>query len=160
MTQATKPSDYSSLQIRQNTATGTIALLVFLAAGVLAACLPLLGNTLAVQWAREFLMLLALASLWNLLAGYAGLVSVGQQAFVGFGAYAFLHFSLSADKSIGQDWTQIDPITGLGKTITLADSFPAWMFVGPLHPLVSVLLASLVPQCRCCFQWGKRRQCD
>ena len=25
---------------------------------------------------------------WNLLAGYAGLVSVGQQAFVGFGAYA------------------------------------------------------------------------
>ena len=30
---------------------------------------------------------LALASLWNLLAGYAGLVSVGQQAFVGLGAY-------------------------------------------------------------------------
>jgi branched-chain amino acid transport system permease protein len=29
----------------------------------------------------------ALASLWNLLAGYAGLVSVGQQAFVGLGAY-------------------------------------------------------------------------
>ncbi len=30
----------------------------------------------------------ALASLWNLLAGYAGLVSVGQQAFVGVGGYA------------------------------------------------------------------------
>src|SRR6185295_21486 len=29
----------------------------------------------------------ALASLWNLLAGYAGLVSVGQQAYVGLGAY-------------------------------------------------------------------------
>src|SRR5262249_55607742 len=28
-----------------------------------------------------------LASLWNLLAGYAGLVSVGQQAYVGFGGY-------------------------------------------------------------------------
>ena len=35
----------------------------------------------------EFFSLLALASLWNLLAGYAGLVSVGQQAFVGIGGY-------------------------------------------------------------------------
>ena len=31
--------------------------------------------------------MLALAQLWNLLAGYAGLVSVGQQAFVGLGGY-------------------------------------------------------------------------
>jgi branched-chain amino acid transport system permease protein len=35
----------------------------------------------------EFLVLLALAQMWNLLAGYAGLVSIGQQAFVGVGAY-------------------------------------------------------------------------
>ena len=28
--------------------------------------------------------------MWNLLAGYAGLVSVGQQAYVGLGAYALL----------------------------------------------------------------------
>ncbi len=31
-----------------------------------------------------------LASMWNLLAGYAGLVSVGQQAFLGLGAYFVL----------------------------------------------------------------------
>ncbi len=35
----------------------------------------------------EIFLYLALASLWNLLAGYAGLVSVGQQAYVGFGGY-------------------------------------------------------------------------
>jgi branched-chain amino acid transport system permease protein len=35
----------------------------------------------------EFFLYLALASLWNLMAGYAGLVSVGQQAYVGFGGY-------------------------------------------------------------------------
>src|SRR5258708_11831891 len=34
------------------------------------------------------LTMLALAQYWNLLAGYAGLVSVGQQAFVGLGGYA------------------------------------------------------------------------
>ena len=31
--------------------------------------------------------MLALAQCWNLLAGYAGLISVGQQAFVGLGGY-------------------------------------------------------------------------
>ena len=34
--------------------------------------------------------LLALAQMWNLLAGYAGLVSIGQQGFVGLGAYALI----------------------------------------------------------------------
>jgi branched-chain amino acid transport system permease protein len=36
------------------------------------------------------LIVLTLASMWNLLAGYAGLVSVGQQAFFGIGAYFVL----------------------------------------------------------------------
>jgi len=41
----------------------------------------------------EMLLYLSLACLWNLLAGYAGLVSVGQQAYVGLGGY--LLFSLT-----------------------------------------------------------------
>ena len=133
-----------SFSVQQNTATGTIAIAVFAILVVAAAGLPFLGNTLAVQWGREFLMLLSLAALWNLLAGYAGLVSVGQQAFVGFGAYAFLHFSLDPGKVLGQDWSQIDPVTGMGKTITLADSFPAWIFVGPVHPVISVLMVMIL----------------
>jgi branched-chain amino acid transport system permease protein len=36
------------------------------------------------------LIVLTLASMWNLLAGYAGLVSVGQQGFFGLGAYFVL----------------------------------------------------------------------
>jgi len=39
-------------------------------------------------------IVLTLASMWNLLAGYAGLVSVGQQGFVGLGAYFVLIFAL------------------------------------------------------------------
>jgi branched-chain amino acid transport system permease protein len=35
-------------------------------------------------------VILTLASMWNLLAGYGGLVSVGQQAFLGLGAYFVL----------------------------------------------------------------------
>ena len=35
----------------------------------------------------EIYLYLSLACLWNMMAGYAGLVSVGQQAYVGFGGY-------------------------------------------------------------------------
>ena len=35
-------------------------------------------------------ILMTMASMWNLLAGYAGLVSVGQQAYIGLGAYFVL----------------------------------------------------------------------
>ena len=38
----------------------------------------------------NFFILLTMATMWNLLAGYAGLVSVGQQAFIGLGAYFVL----------------------------------------------------------------------
>ena len=41
----------------------------------------------------EFFALLALAEMWNLLAGYAGLVSIGQQAFIGLGAYGLYTFA-------------------------------------------------------------------
>ncbi len=40
----------------------------------------------------QFFCYLAMAQMWNLLAGYAGLVSIGQQAFIGFGAYALFVF--------------------------------------------------------------------
>jgi branched-chain amino acid transport system permease protein len=44
--------------------------------------------------AADMLIYLTLAQLWNLLSGYAGLVSVGQQAFVGLGVYAFYFVSV------------------------------------------------------------------
>lgn len=44
----------------------------------------------------EIFLYLALASLWNLLAGYAGLVSVGQQAYVGFGGYMLFGLTIFA----------------------------------------------------------------
>jgi len=55
----------------------------------LLACLaaPLLAGNSGRQLGVEFTVTLTLAALWNLLAGYAGIVSIGQQAFVGFGGY-------------------------------------------------------------------------
>ncbi len=44
----------------------------------------------------DIFLYLALASLWNFLAGYAGLVSVGQQAFVGLGGYGLFALATKA----------------------------------------------------------------
>jgi branched-chain amino acid transport system permease protein len=42
----------------------------------------------------EFLYYLAIAQMWNLLAGYGGLVSIGQQAYIGIGAYTLAAIAL------------------------------------------------------------------
>lgn len=55
---------------------------------ILLAALPLFAERGLIQDLFFILTMLVLAQLWNLLAGYGGLVSIGQQAFVGIGAYA------------------------------------------------------------------------
>jgi len=42
----------------------------------------------------EIFLYMSLATLWNLMAGYAGLVSVGQQAYVGFGGYVLFALTM------------------------------------------------------------------
>lgn len=64
-------------------ATAIIALLALVALVVA----PWLTGRANIRLLGEMYSFLALATLWNLLAGYCGLVSVGQQAFVGFGGY-------------------------------------------------------------------------
>lgn len=60
--------------------------LAFLGAALPA--LPLWVDTGTLRLATEIACMLALATLWNLLAGFAGIISIGQQAFVGIGGYA------------------------------------------------------------------------
>lgn len=61
---------------------------------VVVATAPYWAGRAELRLFSEFLSFLALAVLWNLLAGYAGLLSVGQQAFVGLGGYVL--FTLCA----------------------------------------------------------------
>jgi branched-chain amino acid transport system permease protein len=70
------------------------------AAGLLAlTAAPFWGGRDDLQLLSEVYTYVALASLWNLLAGYAGLVSVGQQAYVGLGAYVLFAFAILAGLS-------------------------------------------------------------
>lgn len=49
---------------------------------------PFVGDRSLLVSLTQLMILIALGELWNLLAGYAGIYSFGQQAFVGIGAYA------------------------------------------------------------------------
>jgi branched-chain amino acid transport system permease protein len=55
--------------------------------------LPYFGSPGFMRWAVEVMCYLVLAQMWNLMAGYAGLLSVGIQAFVGIGGYSVFVFA-------------------------------------------------------------------
>jgi branched-chain amino acid transport system permease protein len=69
---------------------GIVALV--LVAVLLAA--PWWGSTATLSLIGQMMVYISLASLWNLLAGYTGLVSVGQQAYVGLGTYVLVFCAL------------------------------------------------------------------
>ncbi|QUX92245.1 branched-chain amino acid ABC transporter permease [Marinomonas sp. A3A] len=66
---------------------GRPALLIGVLLLVVLATVPFWSSGLVVDKLTTLFVYILLAVMWNLLAGYAGLVSVGQQAFFGLGAY-------------------------------------------------------------------------
>ena len=95
-------------------------LLGLLAAMLLAA--PWIFDPAALQILTELLCLLVLAVMWNLLAGYADIVTIGQHGFVGIGCYAFYAFAVLAD---------VDPYLAipLAGVVTLAFALPAMVII-------------------------------
>ena len=88
---------HSDLSTRIGMAFWTMLVLALVAA-------PYWGERQTLRLLTEVFSYVALASLWNLLAGYAGLVSVGQQAFVGIGGYTLYLCAL---------WAGINPLLGM-----------------------------------------------
>ena len=70
-------------------------------------------------------IVLTMASMWNLLAGYAGLVSVGQQAFVGLGAYFVLILALHGTSPFAAL-----PVAAIGCGVA---ALPMWWLVSRLR---------------------------
>ncbi len=88
MTEATTYRVIQSTPSSQMAALAALALLVILVAA------PWWAGRGDMRLLSEIFLYLSLAVLWNLLAGYAGLVSVGQQAFVGFGGYGLFALAM------------------------------------------------------------------
>lgn len=77
-----------TFRVETRTPAARIAGIAALIGIVVLFALPAFASRSLIQDLFFILTMLVLAQFWNLLAGYGGLVSVGQQAFVGFGAYA------------------------------------------------------------------------
>ena len=89
---------------------------------VVLAFAPYWGDRQMLRLLAEIYTFVALASLWNLLAGYAGLVSVGQQAFVGLGGYLLFALAILVD---------VHPIVAI-------------LIAGPIGALVAIPVAALI----------------
>jgi branched-chain amino acid transport system permease protein len=65
-----------------------IRYLVILAVVVVLLSLPAWGSKYSIMMVMLMGMYITLGHMWNLLAGYSGLVSLGQQMYIGVGAFA------------------------------------------------------------------------
>ena len=100
---------------RVERATRASRIFVFVAVPFLAAlaAMPWWGDAGDMRLVGEMAYYVALAQLWNLLAGYAGLVSVGQQAYVGLGAYALFYMTDVQDMNVYLAIIIAGPFAGL-----------------------------------------------
>ena len=108
--------------VTRTTRASAVTLLLAVPAMLLLFALPAFASRGLLQELFYLFTMLTLAQLWNLLAGCAGLLSVGQQAFVGIGAYAL--FALTV-------------IGGL-------DAVPAIVLAGAIAGLVAIPAALIV----------------
>jgi branched-chain amino acid transport system permease protein len=83
--------------VEHATRSSRIGVVLIAIALVVLALAPYWGDRQTLRLLAEMFTFIALASLWNLLAGYAGLVSVGQQAFVGLGGYILFALAILLD---------------------------------------------------------------
>jgi len=86
----------SQIRVEHGSRSSRIGLAVCGLAIVVLAAAPAWGDRSDLRLLAEIFSYVALASLWNLLAGYAGLVSVGQQAYVGLGGYVLFASTIEA----------------------------------------------------------------
>jgi branched-chain amino acid transport system permease protein len=101
--------------------TGVVALVVVL----VLAYLPYVVYSSTTAILVQAFIVLTLASMWNLLAGYAGLVSVGQQAFVGLGAYFVLILAIHGTPPL-----VALPVAAIGSGVV---ALPLWWLVSRLR---------------------------
>ena len=79
--------------VSRNTLASTVAVWLGVASAAVVISVPWWGTSGFMRWAVEVMCYLVLAQMWNLMAGYGGLMSVGIQAFVGIGAYSIFVFA-------------------------------------------------------------------
>ncbi|SAK79599.1 leucine/isoleucine/valine transporter permease subunit [Caballeronia fortuita] len=115
----------------------SVAVLITLAL----ALLPYYASFGTLRLSVEILTVFAVALAWNLLAGYGGLVAVGQHAFIGLGAYTL--FAVSNQFGVNP-WVTL-PIAGLASAaFALLSAWPMFRLSGPNFAVGTWVLAEVL----------------
>jgi branched-chain amino acid transport system permease protein len=115
--------------------TGGSAVLI-----LLLAVLPYLVGLATIDSLVDLFVLAILASTWNLLAGYGGMVSVGQQAYIGIGAYALVTLA----DLLGLNVLLAVPLAAIvGAVIAIPVSFVAFRLVGGYFAIGTWVIAEV-----------------
>jgi branched-chain amino acid transport system permease protein len=91
---STNPNSTDTVHVEHTTPSSRYGLAAAALLGLVLAAAPAWAGRSDLRLLSEVFAYIALASLWNLLAGYAGLVSIGQQAYVGLGAYVMFALAI------------------------------------------------------------------
>ena len=94
--------DRSLYSVHRNTVSSRIALGISCLFLVTLPTMPFWASSGQIRLVVELCCFIAIAQMWNLLAGYGGMVSVGQQAFIGAGGYSL--FVLSSYAGLNPFW--------------------------------------------------------
>lgn len=103
------------LAARRVVAVGAAAIAI-LAALAVAALLPRYVDGGVLRLVAEVLLAVCMAQMWNLMAGYTGLLSLGHQIFVGIGAYTLFE----ATQRLGLPPYWLLPLSGLAGALAAA----------------------------------------
>jgi branched-chain amino acid transport system permease protein len=82
-----------ALRVRRSTPASRVASTALVVVMVALFSVPTIFTANVVEQLTSLFIFMILAIMWNALAGYGGLVSVGQQAFIGIGAYATIYLT-------------------------------------------------------------------
>ena len=130
----------SDSTIVRSTKSSNIAGIVILAVGLWFVASPWWASSADLRLITEFMFYLALASMWNLLAGYAGLISVGQHAYVGFGGYIMFSCVLF----LGMNPLYTIPLAGLaGALISIPVAWLVFRLKGPYFAIGTWVVAEV-----------------
>ncbi|CAN7660984.1 branched-chain amino acid ABC transporter permease [Pararhizobium sp. LjRoot235] len=128
-----------TVETRTKASTLTAAAVIVLL--LIAFAAPFIVSRGVIQDLFFILTMLVLAQNWNLLAGYAGLISVGQQAFVGFGAYTMF----GAVILFGVDPVVAILIAGLfAVALAIPTAFFTFRLYGPYFAIGTWVVAEVV----------------
>ena len=114
---------------------------VCVAIGVGLAALPLYAGFATQRLLVEVFVVFAIATAWNLLAGFGGLVAVGQHVFVGVGAYAL--FVVSNTLGLNPWWT-LPLAAAAAAAFALLTAWPMFRLSGAHFAVGTWVLAELV----------------